>query len=52
MISKVDQANDHNNKQEEVRYKRSDVGHFGGLDIERCALVSGLIPRFADLLKT
>jgi hypothetical protein len=52
VISKAEQTNDHNNEQEEVCYKSSDVGHFGGLDVERHALVSGIIPCFADLLKT
>lgn len=51
-MSKANQANSHDDEQEEVRYKRNDVGHFGGLDIERHALVDGIIPCFADLLKT
>jgi hypothetical protein len=51
VISKVDQTNNHDDKQEDVGYKRGDIGHFGGLDIERRALVSDNIPCFADLLK-
>ena len=52
MVSKVDQTNDHYDKQEDVGYKRSDIGHFGGLNIECHAFVSDNIPCFADLFKT
>ncbi len=55
MILKVEQPNDHNDKKEEVCYKRSDVGHFVGLDVDRHALISDIIPclaALADLMKT
>jgi hypothetical protein len=43
------QPNDHNDKQEEVGYKRSEVGHYGGLDVERRALVTDILPCHAAL---
>lgn len=53
MAAKADQANDHHDEQYEVRYQRSDVGHFGDLQVEwdACDII-GSILSCANLLKT
>ena len=51
MAAKAEQANEHHDEQGEVRYKRSDIGHFGDLDVERGTWNTGGIPCSVDLLK-
>jgi hypothetical protein len=51
VAAKVEQANEHDDKQEHVRNKRDDHGDFGGLEVERHAGASVVIPYIVELLR-
>jgi hypothetical protein len=49
MTVKTEQANEHDDKQENVRDKCDDHCHFGGLDVERLAGGAGNFTCIAEL---
>ena len=51
VIAQAKQANEHDDKQEDVRNKRDDHCHFGGLDVESLARTAGNFPYIAELGK-
>ena len=51
MTAKAEEASEHDDKQEDVRHKRADHGELGGLEVDRSAGTSGIVPSLAELLK-
>jgi len=52
VIAEAEQANEHDDKQEDVRHKRNDHGNFGGLYVaENHAGAGERIPDSVDLLR-
>jgi hypothetical protein len=49
MTVKAEQANEHDDKQEDVRMKRDDHCYFGVLDAEWLAVVAGNHPFITEL---
>ena len=49
VIAPAEQANKHDSKQEDVRDKRDDHCHFGGLDVERLAGATRNFPCIVEL---
>ena len=49
VAAKAEQADEHDDKQEDVRNKCDDHGDFGGLEVERHAGASVIIPYIVDL---
>ena len=49
MIAPEEQANEHHDKQEDVRNKRHNHCQFGGLDVERYTGTTGNFPCIAEL---
>jgi len=51
VTAKAEEASEHDDKQEDVRHKRADHGELGGLEVDRSAGTSGIVPSLAELLK-
>jgi hypothetical protein len=49
VIAPAEQANEHDDKQEDVRNKRDNHRHFGGLNVDRLAGPAGNFPYIAEL---
>ena len=49
MTVEAEQANEHDDKQEDVRKKRDGYSHFGFLDVEWLAVVVGNQPFITEL---
>jgi hypothetical protein len=51
VTAKTEEANEHDDKQEDVCNKRDDHGDLRGLEVERRAGANGIVPFLADLSK-
>jgi len=51
VTAKAKEPSEHDNKQEDVRSKRADHGELGGLEVNRSAGASGIVPSLMELLK-
>ena len=51
VTTKAEEASEHDDKQEDVRNKRDSHGDPGGLEVDRRAGASKIVPSIAELLK-
>ena len=51
MTVKAEQANEHDDKQGDVRKKRDSYCRFAGLDVARCAVAARKHPVITELLE-